>query len=65
MRPKMSFWVLLDQKLQKTIVIFGISTLLFPEMQKIVQNTEKIKFGYFGSAFRAILTIINFETKNA
>ena len=43
---------------KKTIVIFGISTLEFAEMQKIVQNSNnknKIKlgtknalFGYFG-----------------
>ena len=46
---------ILDQKLEKTILIFGISILEFAEMQKIVQNKEKIKFGakitvfgYFG-----------------
>ena len=27
------------------MVIFGISTLEFAEMQKIVQNKEKVKFG--------------------
>ena len=41
----MSFWVLLDKKLEKTIVIFGISTLKFSEMQKIVQNKKKTIFG--------------------
>ena len=40
----MSFWVLLDKKLEKTIVIFGISTLKFSEMQKIVQNKKKNNF---------------------
>ena len=32
----MSFWVFLDQELEKTIVIFGISNLKFAEMGKIV-----------------------------
>ena len=51
----MSFWVFLDLELEKTIEIFGISTLKFAEMQKIVQNnsnkkfrTKNALFGYFG-----------------
>ena len=38
----------------KTIVIFGISTLEFAEMQKIVQNSNnknKIKFGTKNALF--------------
>ena len=31
--------------MEKTIVIFGISTLEFDEMQKIVQNKKEIEFG--------------------
>ena len=41
----MSFWVFLDQELEKTIVIFGISTRKFAKMQKIVQNKKKTIFG--------------------
>ena len=37
----MTFWVFLDLTLEKTIVIFGISTLEFAEIQKIVQNKKK------------------------
>ena len=55
LRPKMSFWVFLDLELEKPIEIFGISTLKFAEMQKIVQNnnnkkfrTKNALFGYFG-----------------
>ena len=40
LRPKMSFWVFLDLELEKTIKIFGISTLKFAEIQKIVQNKK-------------------------
>ena len=45
LRPKMSFWVFLDLELEKPIEIFGISTLKFAEMQKIVQNKKKTIFG--------------------
>ena len=47
LRPKMSFWVFLDLELEKTIEIFGISTLKFGEIQKIVQNNNNNnkKFG--------------------
>ena len=48
LRPKMSFWVFLDLELEKTIEIFGISTLKFAEMQKIVQNKKKQKQKIFG-----------------
>ena len=41
----MFFWVFLEKKLEKTIVIFGISTLEFVEMQKNVQNKQKSIFG--------------------
>ena len=60
----MSFGVFLDLKLEKTIVIFGISTLEFAGMQKILQikknkkqktkqnkikfGTKNALFGYFG-----------------
>ena len=43
MRSK-SFWVFLDLELEKTIVIHGISTLKFFEMQKIVQNKKETIF---------------------
>ena len=38
----MSCWVFLDSKLEKMIVIFGITPLDFVEMQNIVQNKKKI-----------------------
>ena len=41
----MPFWVFLDKNLEKTIVIFGISTLEFAEMQKNVQNKRKSNLG--------------------
>ena len=50
----MPFLVFLDQKLEKTIVIFGISILEFAEMQKNAQNKknqiwdENVSFSYFG-----------------
>ena len=40
MRPKLFFRVLLDWGMEKTIVIFGISTLQLAEMQNIVQNKQ-------------------------
>ena len=40
----MSFWVFLNLELEKPIEIFGISTLKFAEMQKIVQNNNNKKF---------------------
>ena len=39
----MSFWVFLDYQLETTIVIFGISTLKFAEIQKNVENLKKKK----------------------
>ena len=52
----MPFWVFLDQKFEKknTIFAFGISTLEFTKMQKIVQNKknqicdQNSLFRYFG-----------------
>ena len=39
----MSFWVFLDKKFGKTIVMFGTSSLKFTEMQKITKKKKKKK----------------------
>ena len=41
--PKMSFWVFLDLELEKTIEIFGISTLKFAQMQKNCAKQQQQK----------------------
>ena len=57
----MSFWVFLDYQLETTIVIFGISTLKFAEMQKNVENLKKkkkirTKYTLSGHQFEKVLS---------
>ena len=57
----MSFWVFLDYQLETTIVIFGISTLKFAEIQKNVENLKKkkkirTKYTLFGHQFEKVLS---------
>ena len=44
MRPKLLFWVFLGLELEKAIMILGIGTLKFAEMQKIMKNKKKTIF---------------------
>ena len=67
----MPFLVFLDQKLEKTIVIFGISILEFAEMQKNAQNKKKIKFGtkmshlvILGFKFEKVLSYLKSASSN-
>ena len=55
LEAKNDLWDIFRLKLgEKTIVTFGISTLEFADMQKVVQNKQKqiwaknVLFGYFG-----------------
>ena len=41
LRPKLLFWVFLDLELEKAIMILGIGTLKFAEMQKIMKKKKK------------------------
>ena len=44
LRPKLLFWVFLDLELEKAIMILGIGTLKFAEMQKIMKKKTKTIF---------------------